>query len=364
MLVNVSNTNVNNTVSIGMIAGENNGIIHSCSAQSELVYKQNLNAVLHNGSYATYIYIGGIAGKNSGTVSNVTSDFKIDANEYVYAFADATSVYNSATKYAYLHIGGLTGGEYGTLNNSSSAFACIFYSNAAGANAGYYAGYNPARYTYIGGAVGSAYNGANIEKIATEGSSNLCRVGLQSNSYEFSNGGIIGKVAGGTVSNCISYVDLTFASNSFGGMSGGIVGHIAEGKVNNAAYYCNITTEAVISGYFGGLAGRVDGTFTKGYFNGNIFSNCTDIAGIAAHITSTASVSKSIANGNIQTVYAASSGSAKNNYIIGVDYGPEPLFDRDLLFNDLYLYEADIWGIDENVGLYLLSFPVSITSVV
>ena len=358
MLVNVSSVNANNTICIGAIVGDNTGVILSCTAESELVYKEDVQVSMENGSCATYMFLGGIVGKNTANVTNVNADFTVDVNEFVYAYADATHISNAATKYAHLNIGGITGGEYGQLTNAESTLSCTLYSNANGTNMNYYAAYHPARYTSIGGAVGAAYESAVIEKVSAHGNMTLERVGLEATAYEFAIGGVIGKIANGSVSNCISDVDISIKP-SYAGTVGGIAGYVAaDGKAVNVAYYGNITTTSALSGYFGGLAGRVDGALTKGYFNGKILTDSTAIADIAGYIANTGSVSKTISNGNVKKIYAAGEGSAKNNYIVDVDYGSDILFSVEMLFDELYMFEADIWGIDEEAGLYLLAFPI------
>ncbi len=358
MLVNLTNTNANHSVHIGVLAGNNTGLIYGCSAKGELVFKEDIRAHLGgNGVSTTYIYIGGILGKNCGKVCNIESDFTVDVNEYVYAYSPSTSYEYSATKEAFLHIGGSVGAEYGTTKKANCLLSCVLYSNASGGNLNYYAGYYPKRYTFVGGVVGCIYENGSISECYADGTVNLTRVGLQADRYELATGGVVGKVDGGTADNCASEVSLTL-KEGFGGTMGGVAGLITlKGKVSNTAYYGTVTTESFTGGYFGGLAGKVEGTFTKGYFHGKIVSESTQTADIVGYIESTGAVSKTIGNGNVKKVFVENKGSSTNNYIIAVDFGSDILYDREKLFDELCMYEVDLWDIDENTGLYLITFP-------
>ena len=360
MLVNISNHNINNNLIIGGIVGENSGSIISCSSQSELTYKESFSASGTSGRYTTSIYIGGIVGKNTGEISDVVSDFDVDVNEYLNVQANRPNPWTDGYVYktANLHIGGISGAEYGTLSGGESNVQFNLYSNAEGgtSSASYY---YPERQTYVGGAVGCVYENGVVENCCVRGSATLTRVGVYASSYNFATGGIVGKADGGTVNNCAS--DMTIKSkDGYAGMIGGTVGYIMpSGKVSNVAYYGNITVESFIGngGYIGGLAGRVDGMLTKGYFHGTIQTDCTQIADIVGYVETTGTVSKAIGNGNSKNVFFENKGASKNNIIIDKDYGADILYSRELLFDDLCLFESDIWSIDDDTGLYLISFP-------
>lgn len=360
IMLNVTSKNANNTISIGGLAGESTGLISNCSATSEVVYSSDVRASYRNDGCTTYVNMGGIVGKDSGNIFSVNADFVVTANEYVHAHCESTPYYNSATKNMYLRIGGISGTEHGKLTACTASLMCTLYSDASGSRVsalGSCSAWYPSRYTYIGGLVGCLYETSSVSNCYSSGNMGLKRVGTQADSYEFATGGIVGKVDGGTVNNCASAMDLT-VKEGFGGTMGGIVGHVTlGGKVSNVAYYGTIKTESFTGGWFGGLAGKVEGVLTKGYFCGKITSTSTQKADIAAFIETSGSVSKTIGNGNTKLVHATCNGSANNNYIIGIDYGAELLLDGNTLFAKLCLFETDIWGIDEETGLYLLSFP-------
>ena len=230
-------------------------------------------------------------------------------------------------------------------------------SDAGGSNVNWYGRWAPSRYTNIGGAVGCAYENSTISQCIADGTMEMKRVGTQAESYEFALGGIIGKVDSGTVDNCASTVTMTI-KEGFGGTIGGIAGLIKlNGKVSNVVYYGQIVTESFSGGWFGGLAGSVEGVLTKGYFHGKILSDSTQKADIAANISTTGSASKVIGNGNTRLIYGANSGSVSYAYIIDLDYGSELLQNAKLLFEDLCLFETDIWAVDDETGLYLIAFP-------
>ncbi len=342
MLVNV--TNYYKTISVGAIVGKNSSLVVGCSAQADLTYNENLDS----GRNAT-VYLGGIVGQNLGEILNVETVVSFNATEYLYK-------YNATTR-SYLFIGGAIGAQFGTMKNGTSRFSCQLDSNATSN------GWDGAteRYTYIGGIIGCIYENGQLADGYSSGSATFIRKGSSAGNYEFATGGVVGKVDGGTVDNCASEVSLTL-KEGFGGTMGGVVGLITlKGRVSNTAYYGTVTTESFSGGYFGGLAGKVEGTLTKGYFHGKIVSESTQTADIVGYIESTGAVSKTIGNGNVKRVFVENKGSSTNNYIIAVDFGSDILYNGEKLFDELCMYEVDLWAIDENTGLYLISFPEKVS---
>lgn len=357
-LINVTSKNAFNTVSFGTLVGENSGKVISCTVESELILNTDVRADAE-GKYecTTYFYIGGICGKNVGDVSSLKVEFNLNVNEYVYASSNSTSYLCYTNKVVYLNIGGVCGGEYGTLQNGVANLMFSLYSNASGRHDGYYSGYNPIRNAYIGGVVGHINESSMVSNCYSYGSIDLTRIGRHADSYEFYTGGIVGKVENGTVNNCASSMDLTL-TEGYGGYIAGIAGCISkDGRVTNTAYYGTVNTVCFTGGTFTGLVGLVEGVFTKGYFHGKILTDSTNKADIVGKITSSGSVSKTIDNGNCKTVFCTNEGSSTNNYIIDVDYGDELLSNQSKLFDELCLFETNIWGIDDEIGLYLISFP-------
>lgn len=344
-LVNVSGNNVNHNVRLGGLVGENTGVVLACAVQGELMFKDDVRNYGYGTSSAANLFVGGAIGKDSGITTAITVDILIDANEYVYTDCYIGDCYENA----YLNIGGVAGGVYGTLTDCNVNFVCQLYSNAGGDS-------ESRRYTRIGGIVGSCFEASGITNCYAEGSISFKRLGRIADA-EMGIGGVVGKVDSGTVNNCASAVNITL-QEGYGGYTGGVVGLLAvNGKVSNVAYYGQIKTESFTGGYFGGLAGRVNGWLTKGYFKGLIISGSTQIADIAGMIDTSGSMSKCVGNGGTGKVFAGGSGSAIYNYLIGTDYDETLLYSREMLFDTLGLYEADYWSIDEEEGLYLISFP-------
>jgi len=345
LLVNVSSINVFMTVSVGGMVGDNTGILTSCSSQCALVFKDSIQVNTGYGTTVTTLYVAGMVGKNSGLITAPESVFTLDVEEWLYVrYYDQNTVN--------LHIGGISGAEYGNITDGTATIMCTFAS--IGEAYGWSTLY---RYTWIGGITGCTYETSAIRNCCSKGSMVLARTGIFAEGCEFATGGIIGKVESGTVNNCASAVDIT-VKEGYGGTVGGIVGLVGlNGTVSNLAYYGQIKTESFTDGWFGGLAGWTEGALTKSYFHGKILSESTQKADIAANITNSGSVSKVIGNGNTRLAYVTNNGSVSYGYIIGVDYGAEMLLDAQTLFGELCLFEADIWAVDEETGLYLIAFP-------
>ena len=344
-LVNVSGSNVYHHIRLGGLVGENSGMIYACTAQCELMFKDDVRNYGYGTSSTAELFVGGAVGKNTGTVSCVKTNAFLDVNEYVYTDCYIGDCY----EHAYLNIGGVVGGEYGTLSDCSAIFTCQLYSNAGGDS-------QSSRYTRVGGIAGCCYELSSVTGCYSEGTISFQRLGRYASSFEMAVGGIVGKLESGTVNNCESALNITL-QEGYGGTIGGVVGLVAvNGKVSNVVYYGTIATESVSGGYFGGLAGMVSGWLTKGYFAGKINTTSTLIADAVGLIDTTGSVSKTIGNGGTGKVFAEGSGSSIYNYVIGTDYDATLLYNREMLFDILGLFEPDYWSTDEENGLYLITF--------
>lgn len=343
MLVNISSYNVNQTVRVGGLVGENTGRILSCKVQADIMSKNSLDLYGYNIHRSTTLFLGGLVGKDTSIIRDVHTDVFFDINEYVHTDCYIGDCY----EYFYLNVGGVSGGEYGNMTDCDAKLVCQIYSNAAGDS-------QSLRYNRIGGITGCSFENSLVSECYSEGEVAFKRIGLRSNSAEMAVGGVVGKVESGTVNNCDSAMNVTL-KEGYGGTIGGVAGIITiNGKVTNVAYYGNIKTESFSGGYFAGLAGSVAGWLSKGYFNGNIVSDskqCSDVVGL---IDTSGSVSKMIGNGKTRCVFTTNKGSSLYNYIIGVDYDKSVLYDREMLFDTLELFESDFWSIDEEKGLYLV----------
>lgn len=343
-LVNVSGSNVYHHIRLGGLVGENSGMIYACAAQCELMFKDDVRNYGYGTSSTAELFVGGAVGKNTGTVSCVKTNTFLDVNEYVYTDCYIGDCY----EHAYLHIGGIVGGEYGTLSDCSASFTCQLYSNAGGDS-------QSRRYTRVGGVAGGCFETSSMTNCYAQGTVSFKRLGRIADA-EMGIGGVVGKVESGMVNNCASALNITL-QEGYGGAVGGVVGLVSvNGKVSNVAYYGTIQTESLSGGWFGGLAGCVSGWLTKGYFAGQMISASTQMADVVGMIDTSGSVSKTIGSGGTGKVFAGGSGSSIYNYVIGTDYDTTLLYDREMLFDILGLFESDYWSTDEETGLHLIAF--------
>lgn len=358
MLINTSGNNNDEAINGGILAGESTGLIQSCSVNGSLILKIKYEA--NHVQKRADLFMGGIVGKDSGTTTNVNSEFSIDVNEAVYA-CDGRSQWNGRTyawKAVYLNIGCIVGAEYGTLKNGIGNFECKHYSNGLEGYSSWGGIWSDARYTHIGGIVGAVFESGSVSDCYSYGNGNFARVGVDANRFEFYTGGVVGYVESGNVDNCASKMNLTL-TEGYGGYMSGIAGYIAQnGRVSNVACYGTVKTIKYEDGCFTGIAGGVDGVLTKAYFHGMINTASTKAADIAGTVSISGSVSKTVDNGNKRVVLVENSGKATDNYVIGKgEYGEDMLHDVKLLFETLCLFEADVWSVDDSAGLYLVSFP-------
>lgn len=365
MLVNLVNTNAGHYVYVGVIAGMNKGTVYHCSAQSELIFKSDVHTWWNDDSNydtKTWIRAGGVLGENLGEVNGIESNLVAKVNAYVGSTNAYSYTYgrNYVTKAVAFCLGGAIGAaEQGNVRGVNAVIDLAFYSNAGISESSAYNHASVVRYSFIGGVFGSVYDKAAASDCYSEGQIAYERVGASAASGEFFIGGIVGKLTS-TVSNCASAVNIT-EKRASGCSTGGVAGRIElNGKVSNVAYYGTIAIakESNGSGYYGGLAGTINGVVTKGYFHGTIVAQSNNkAADIVGYISASASVSKTIGNGNTKKVFVDNAGAAKDNFIITVDCDEDILFDREMLFLDLCMYEPEFWAIDESTGLYLISFP-------
>lgn len=344
-LVNVSGRNVYHNIRLGGLVGENSGVIISCTSQGEMMFKTDVGNYGYGTSSSAELFVGGAVGKDLGTTTGVTTNIFMDINEQV-----VTDCYiGDCYEHAYLNIGGVVGGEYGTLTDCSAVVDFKLYSNAGGDS-------QSLRYSRIGGVVGGCYETSSVARCYSQGQIAFKRIGRLSGT-EMGIGGVVGYMESGMLNNCASSANITL-QEGHGGNTGGVVGVLkVNGKVSNVVYYGTICTETFNGGYFAGLAGKVEGWLTKGYFAGRLESTSTQTADIVGVIDASGSVSKTIGNGGTGKVFAAGTGSSVYNYLIGVDYEASALMDRELLFDVLGLFESDLWSTDEDAGLHLIAFP-------
>jgi len=183
---------------------------------------ENVSIIDGNGS----VYIGGLAGKSDGTISNCYSKNTITGRE------------NSG------YIGGLVG------DNISGAISNCYTTGDinSGANS-----YN------IGGLIGDSNAGA-ISNCYTRGN-----VKSEANSYNI--GGLVGQLYAGSISKCNSRGDANGGANSYN--IGGLVGQLYGGSISKSNSRGNISGDDG-TGALGGLVGDNRGAVSNSYAMGNI----------------------------------------------------------------------------------------------
>lgn len=211
-----------------------NSSIFDCLGQTGVIKNvivQNIN--ITNGSN-----VGGIVGRNLGTIYNVIVGAKLENGTYSYDGLSTVSPYSTSDQSA-SRVGGICGLNEGTVEN------CINYSIVAPRN--------------------------DYEEVRS--------------------GGIAGENKG-TITNCFNYNSIggTSADKTaiFSNMSGGITGYNNTGVVNKSGNYGNVfaisrNINKVSQGaYAGGVVGYNEGGTLSGCFNNNSNRNYTDDQTISA----------------------------------------------------------------------------------
>ncbi|PJJ42733.1 InlB B-repeat-containing protein [Hallerella succinigenes] len=265
------------------VVGEN-GVVKNLSVDNAYVYAH----VDSTKSKKRYGNIGGLVGKNKGTIENVSYDGTV--------LTYLNGYYSSSTYYAYGYVGGIAGYNTGSVKGATVSGSV---KHSVGSN----------YVSYVGGVVGYEAGGKFIENSKNKADvfgqysggvagyvNAAATIGNCSNSGAVSgssSGGIAGYVyAAATISNC---------TNS-GAVSGSSSGGIA-GDVNAAATISNCTNSGAVSGSSssGGIAGDVNAAAT--------ISNCTNSGAVTASGSSSYSYSGGIAG----YVYAAATISNCSN---------------------------------------------------
>lgn len=218
----------------GFICAVNNGVIINCHSKSCTISLQNI-----------YHFFGGIAGDNSGSIQNCTSNNTINW--------------------------GANGGRIGgiTANNTGSISGCT--NNSTITNIG--------SYTPISGGISAQNSGIIIS------SKNLATLFVRSTYSQRSGyaGGIVGKMTGGKISECYNLGAITTEATEYKGdtYSGGIVAYISGGDILDCYTTGDVYGESYsysASCYVGGIVG----------YNNSIGSikNCYSIGGNSGRASS------------------------------------------------------------------------------
>ncbi|MGN0882693.1 Ig-like domain-containing protein [Cloacibacillus porcorum] len=300
----------------GGIAGLNNGTITDCA--------NNGGGVSASGG-SNENDAGGIAGYNNGTITNCAhSGGTVSASDGSYNYAGGIAGYNnngtitnnthsdsgdvSASGGSFInYAGGIVGQNYGgTITNNTHSGGDVSASSSS--------------YNYAGGIAGLNNGGGTITNNAHSGSG----VSAYGSSKENYAGGIAGH-SNGTINNCTHSGSVSAYGGGSSNYAGGITGfnYYKNGTISNCAN--NRGTVSAFGGSYennaGGIAGHNNGTMTN-CANGNDTVSASDgtntNAGGIAGINSDAIINCANDNGTV----TASDGSS-TNYAGGIaGYNP------------------------------------------
>jgi len=237
--------------------------------------------------------VGGLVGKNQGTISNSYSIGSVIGDEYVGGLVGdflngiVSNSYSTGSVTGNSSVGGLMGWSHlGTVNNAYST------GNVTGDE-------------HVGGLVGHTY------------------YGTMSNSYSIASvtgveyvGGLVGWNKGGTVSNSCFTGSVTGTS-----CVGGLVGHNRDHCTVTDSYFTgNVTGDE----YVGGLVGdNNECTVSNSYFTGSV-TGTSCVGGLVGHNRYHGTVSNSYSNGSVTGNYTVGglvgwndAGSVNNCYSTG-----------------------------------------------
>lgn len=303
-----------NFIYAGGIAGINSGTI-----------TDNANSGGVSASGGSYSYAGGIAGLNNGTINNCTHNGgTVSASDGSYNYAGGIAGYNnngtitnnthsdsgdvSASGGSFInYAGGIVGQNYGgTITNNTHSGGDVSASSSS--------------YNHAGGIAGLNNGGGTINNNAHSGGG----VSAYGSSKENYAGGIAGH-SNGTINNCTHSGSVSAYGGGSSNYAGGITGfnYYKNGTISNCAN--NRGTVSAFGGSYennaGGIAGHNNGTMTN-CANGNDTVSASDgtntNAGGIAGINSDAIINCANDNGTV----TASDGSS-TNYAGGIaGYNP------------------------------------------
>lgn len=319
-LVNDSSASITGVKYVGGIAGSNAGTITTGNEETD----ETVN-LINRGTITGQQYVGGVAGSNSGTITNADNDVELNVKdstadaEFFGGIAGENTkdgIIKNATNTADVnadgatYVGGIVGKNDGTLENMAGNSGNVTGENYVGGVAGLNTNNKPLNgveasntgtvFATAGGAGGIfAVNNANITN------SKLTNNGTVIGNSGNGTGGIFGVNTGNiSTSSLINEVDgQVIGTNNVGGLIGKNTGTITGGRDDADSYYkYQIYNNGVINvgtyGYtnndgdyeftagtgsnIGGLIGDNQGSLTAGYNTGAInASGSTNVGGIA-----------------------------------------------------------------------------------
>ena len=243
----------------------------------------------------TKVYLGGLCGRNFGSVSNCYATGSVSGDEYLGGlcgrnYGTVSNCYATGSVSGYSHLGGLCGYNSGTINNSYATVSStggIFLGGLCGHNSGVisnsYATGSITGSDYFGGLCGINY-GSIINNYAT---------GSVIGGYNSDNlGGLCGYNNQGTITNCYATGSITGGYDNLGGLCGGNYA----GTISNS-YATGSIAGNKYSDHLGGLCGANSyGTITNCYATGSITGD-DKIGGLCGYNSGT--ISNSYATGSI-----------------------------------------------------------------
>ncbi len=263
----LENVSITGNYSVGGVVGRNNGTVTDCGVSGTV--------------YGSSSGIGGVVGRNYGTVT-------------------ACSVSGSVTGRIY-NIGGVVGSNYGIVTDCSVSGSVTGYSESVGGVVGYNSGTVTVctascsvsgvtgSSSYVGGVVGwndggimtactASGNVSSVDEyvggVVGYNSGTVTNCSVSGSVYGSSKyvGGVVGWNDGGTVTACIASGSV---SSSYSSDVGGVVGRNNEFGIVTACYSTGSVSGSVNgSHYAGGVVGRNDGTVTACYHaSGSISGN-------------------------------------------------------------------------------------------
>ncbi len=222
-----------NDINIGTLAGYNvAGTVKNCTVSGEMTATSGAKAVR----------IGGLMGKNEGTVIGCLSECVVStttSDDYAYtagliadnsgsidmsaATGTVTASLETSGSYGYVFAGGLIAYNKGTISasyaNGDASGVAVTTSTAQAT----------ATHAYVGGLIGMN-EGADILNCYASGNV----IGSSNGRWDFANvGGLIGREMDGKVSNCFAIGNVSASSDGTAALAGGLIGYSLKTEVSD-----------------------------------------------------------------------------------------------------------------------------------
>ncbi len=340
----------------GTIAAVNNGVISGCVIRNASI---QMKAYIVSVSATRYAYMGGLVGKNTGTITECQLygdiTFRTSAEEYKgyhdkWSTSRPDKCYDCTYMYATLnsYLGGIVGENNGDVNNTlvNGTIAVNVYVAKAN-NQDSYAN----NYSYLGGIAGRN-NGA-----GSKVSECTAKLDMNADSGGTGSGKLsdIGLIVGinlgtGAVGNCLAEGTLNISNSgqTWSGSKGGAIGY----NDNNCTVINMFVDVDVSAGDGAGenVGGIIGGQATGGRLDKSVYTGKVSAPASAA----TAIIIGNSGGVNLASYYDTTSSLVKG----GEDVTPEPndnvkelseLWSREFLFDTL-AWDIDRWYINEDAN--------------